>query len=156
MRANYSIAQTAALLLLCGELYMRAHAPAAQRVDPGRVPVKVRSRRCRECQKRFESYAEEVCETCRLRSAPEVHADVLQRLKLSGSDWENLAISLADLDLAMRRLSDRTRDGVAEFVALGPLALEESYVNFRYGHARHVLSVYRAINCLGEYAQEAA
>lgn len=141
-------------MLLCGELYMRAHAPSAAKADPTRAPVKVRNRTCRECRKPFESYSEDTCEPCRLaRQAPAVHADVLERLRLAGSDWENLAIALADLDMAMNRLSARARDGIGQFAELGPMSLEEDNVEFRYGHRAHVLSLWRAMNKLGEFAQ---
>lgn len=154
-KQDYSIAKVAALVLLCGELYMRAHAPAAMYVDPSSQRVKVRNRRCKECRKPFESYAEDTCEPCRLaRKAPAVHADVLERLRLSGGDWETLAVELADLDVAMRMLGQYHRDGIGEFVVLGPMALEENYVEFRVGHKTHVLSLWRAMNRTGEFASE--
>ena len=156
-RQDYSIAQIAALVLLCGELYMRAHSPASPKSDPTRQRVKVRNRKCRDCQKVFESYAEDTCEPCRFKKqAPVVHADVLERLKLAGGDWESLAISLADLDVAMRMLGQRSRDGISEFVALGPLSLEADYVEFRYGHRAHLLALYRAMNRKGEFSFEVA
>ena len=155
MKQEYSIAQVAALVLLCGELYMRAHAPSSPKADPTRVVVKARSRKCRDCQKTFESYAEDICESCRIaKQAPAVHADVLERLRLAGSDWENLAVALADLDLAMCRLSDSHRDGVSEFVVLGPMSLESNYVEFRIGHRPHILALWRSVNRLGEFALE--
>ena len=154
-RQDYSLAQVAALVLLCGELYMRAHRPKSPSADPTRGTVKVRTKRCRECQAKFESYSEDTCDPCRLkRQAPAVHADVLERLRLAGSDWENLAIALSDLDLAMRRISSPHRDGIGQFVELGPLAIEEDYVQFRVGHAPHVLALWRSVNRLGEFSQE--
>jgi hypothetical protein len=142
------------MLLLCGELYMKAHAPAGVFLDPDNAVVKARNKKCRECLKPFLSYAQEVCEPCKLsRQAPVVHADVLQKLRLEGADWETLAVGLADLDVAMRRISNRAKAGISQFVELGPQAIEASYVEFRIGHAPHVLEVWRAINARGEFSE---
>lgn len=144
------------MLLLCGELYMKAHAPSGVYLDPDNAVVKARNKKCRECQQTFLSYAQEVCEPCKLkRQAPVVHADVLQKLKLSTADWETLAVGLADLDVAMRRVSDHNRRGISQFVELGPQVLEANQVQFRHGHAPHVLALWRAINGRGEFLDAA-
>lgn len=81
-----------------------------------------------------------------------VYADLVRRLRLT--DAEGLINGLVDLEAAMGLVGDSTRAGIASFVTYGPQAVEEDRVLFQPFQARHVLTVWRAINRAGEFAKE--
>ena len=81
-----------------------------------------------------------------------VYADLVRRLRLT--DSESLINGLVDLEAAMRLVSDSTRVGISSFVTYGPEAVEEDRVLFQPFQSKHVLTVWRAINRAGEFAQE--
>ena len=123
---RYSLPQVAVMLLATAELWLGATRPRAM------------------------TWPETKVQPEDLPSA--VHADLVRRLRLS--DPESLINGLVDLEAAMRLVSDHTRVGIASFVIYGPEAVEEDGVRFQPFQARHVLTVWRAINRAGEFKEE--
>lgn len=120
---TYSIAQVAAMLLYAPDRFIAAHDPATQSFEPP-DPKKRRP------------------------SVDEAHAaaEIMRRRNLSQREREALVIGLADLSIAMARISSEHRQGVLRFCLHGPSYLDDKRVEFQPFQARHVRALWRAVN----------
>ena len=141
--------QVAAMLLLCGELYMRSRAP--HRANPSLAKVNQVNPYCPSCGEPLGR--SRTCQSCEqiVPAAAAVHAQIIQKIQSASRKPEALLVSLVDLDEAMKRVGGQTKDGVSRFIEYGPWSIDEKSVDFRFGQAPHVLAVWRAINRRGEF-----
>lgn len=137
--SRYTVQQVAALLLYSPECFMSAHdPPAASMQFQG---TKAGRERC-TCQKGPPDHEL----ACSVNEQRRHNAEQLAKPGLSWREREDLAIALADLELAFHRLSGRQQKGIARFCFHGPQYLDSKRVEFQPFQSRYVLSLWREVN----------
>lgn len=130
---HYTLPQVTMLLLQAAELYQRVSSPTTTHLS--------------DLYGKPNRSAQE-------EKVGEVHAEIMRRMNLGG-DWETVLVGLIDLDIAMKRLGAGYQRGIASFLEAGPRHIDATNVDFRHGHERYVIRLWREMNGEQSDAQRA-
>ena len=153
---TYSVAQVACLLLATSQLWLGA--------TSGDLPSTRAEASCpvcwgkKEIRRRTSQGAILVssCPRCKGSAASsEESADaVAEYIRSSFGEPETVMVAMADLSVAWDKLGDDARRSVSDFVRRGPLHFGYEDVEFEQSsHRWAVLRLWRAINCLRDFAR---